>query len=128
MKRKVLIVDDDLDILEAMTIILEKEGLEVVTAEDGEQGLKKAREEQPDIILLDVMMNYQDEGFQTAYQLRSDPQLKGIPVVMITSVSKVTGFKFDKDKDEDFLPVDDFIEKPVDPQKLISIVRKHLGS
>ncbi len=128
MKRKVLVIDDDLDIQEAMKIILEKEGLEVVQAEDGQEGVQKAIDEQPDLILLDVMMNYQDEGFQTAYQIRSNPQLKHIPIVMITSVSKVTGFEFNKEKDEEFLPVEDFIEKPVNPEQLINIVRKYLGN
>jgi len=127
MKHKVLVIDDDMDIRETMKLVLEKEGLEVVTAEDGTIGFKVAKEIKPDLILLDVIMNTQDEGFQTAYKFRADPDLKDVPVVMITSVSKVTGFTFDKSKDEDFLPVSDFIEKPVSPQKLVDLVRKYLG-
>ncbi|MCD6499533.1 MAG: response regulator [Deltaproteobacteria bacterium] len=127
MKSKVLIIDDDQDIQEVMSAILEQEGLEVHHAEDGKEGVAKARETHPDVILLDVMMNYQDEGFQTAYELRSDPELAHTPIIMITSVSKVTGFQFDKSKDQDFLPVSDFIEKPVTRQRLLDAVRKQLG-
>jgi CheY-like chemotaxis protein len=127
MKRKVLVIDDDLDVQESMRIVLEKEGLEVLCAEDGAKGFSIAKAQRPDLILLDVIMNSQDEGFQTAYKFRADDELKDIPLVMITSVSKVTGFQFDKDKDQDFLPVSEFIEKPVSLQKLIDLVRKYLG-
>ncbi len=128
MKRRILIIDDDIDIQNAMKVVIEKDGHEVFTAEDGPSGIAAAKAHQPDLILLDVMMNYQDEGFQTAYQMRQDDELKAIPIVMITSVGKVTGFDFNKNKDSDFLPVEDFIEKPVDPEKLRNLVRKYLGN
>ncbi|MFA6033276.1 MAG: response regulator [Myxococcota bacterium] len=127
MKHKVLVIDDDMDIRESMRIVLEKEGLDVVLAEDSVVGYKAAKEQKPDLILLDVIMNTQDEGFQAAYKFHSDADLKDIPIVMITSVSKVTGFQFDKEKDQDFLPVADFLEKPVSPAKLMDVVRKYLG-
>ena len=127
MRSKVLIIDDDVDIQDVMAAILEQEGLEVHSAEDGTEGLAKAKEIKPDLIILDVMMNSQDEGFQTAYQIKADPGLAQVPIVMITSVSKVTGFSFDKEHDEDFLPVADFIDKPVSREKLLDVVRKHLG-
>ena len=128
MKRKVLIIDDDPDIRDSMRIILEKEGVEVLTAEDGSPGYEVARFEKPDLILLDIIMDTQDDGFQCAYKLTSDPEVKDIPVVMVTSVSQVTGFDFDKDKDEDFLPVAEFLQKPVSPDELVNLVRKYLGS
>jgi CheY-like chemotaxis protein len=127
MQRKVLIIDDDLDIRESMKMVLDKEGLTVLLAEDSTKGFALAKTEKPDLILLDVIMNTQDEGFQAAYKFRADPDLKDTPVVMITSVSKVTGFTFDKEKDEEFLPVADFIEKPISPAKLMDTVRKYLG-
>lgn len=127
MRSKILIIDDDVDIQEVMAAILEQEGLEVHSAEDGTEGLAKAREIKPNLIILDVMMNSQDEGFQTAYKLKADPALADVPIVMITSVSKVTGFSFDKEHDQEFLPVSDFIDKPVSREKLLDVVRKHLG-
>ncbi len=127
MKYKVLIIDDDPDIRDVMATVLEANGYEVLQAADGDEGFDKAKAESPDIILLDVMMNSQDEGFQTAYRFRSDQDLGDVPIVMITSVSQVSGFQFDRDKDQDFLPVQDFIEKPISPDKLIDVVRKYLG-
>ena len=128
MRSKILIIDDDVDIQEVMSAILEQEGHEVHVASDGDEGFAKAKEIRPDLILLDVMMSSQDEGFQTAYRFKADPELAHVPIVMITSVSKVTGFRFDRERDEDFLPVSDFIEKPVSKRTLLDVVRKHLGT
>ncbi len=127
MPKKILIIDDDIDLVEAMRITLEGAGFEVLDAQDGLSGLELARKENPDLILLDVMMGTQDEGFHVAYQIRQDTHLKTIPVVMLTAVGQETGFHFDKDKDEDFLPVDVFLEKPVAPQRLIEVVKTQLG-
>ena len=127
MNQKVLVIDDDPDIQEAIRLVLEKEGLEVLTAENGAKGLELAAKEKPDLIFLDVMMTTQDEGFQTAYRLRAGTDLADVPIIMVTSVSKVTGFAFDKEKDQDFLPVSEFIEKPISPKQLKDIVRKYLG-
>ncbi len=127
MPKKILIIDDDIDLVEAMRLTLENAGFEVVDAQDGLSGLQLAEKENPDLILLDVMMGTQDEGFHVAYRLRQDDRLKTIPIVMLTAVGQETGFRFDKDKDEDFLPVDDFLEKPVAPQRLIEVVKTQLG-
>ncbi len=127
MPKKVLIIDDDIDLVEAMRLTLENAGFEVIDAQDGLRGLERARDEKPDLVILDVMMGSQDEGFHVAYQMRQDAELRGIPIIMLTAIGQETGFKFDKDKDEDFLPVEEFIEKPVDPQKLIEKVKVNLG-
>jgi len=126
--KKIIIVDDDPDIVESMRIVLEKEGYDIITASNGKEGLEKIKKERPNLILLDIMMNTRDEGFQVSYQLKADPELKSIPIVMITSVAQITGFKFDKEKDGDFLPADEYVEKPVNPKKLLDIVRKNLGA
>lgn len=128
MSKKIIIIDDDPDIIESMQIVLEKEGYIVDSAPNGQDGLAKIRADKPNLILLDVMMTSKDEGFQVSYEIKGDPDLKDIPVVMITSVSQVTGFEFDKEKDGAFIPVDDFVEKPVKPKQLLEIVRKNLGS
>jgi len=128
MAKKVLIIDDDPDIVEAEKMILESRGYEVDSAGDGESGLKKAREVRPDLIILDVMMTTIDQGFQVAYKLKQSPELKNIPVMMTTAIGQVTKFKFDPQKDEDFLPVDAFVEKPVKPADLIANVEKLLGA
>ena len=127
MKKKILIIDDDVDLVEAMRLTLENEGFDVSDAQEGEKGLEKTRTDQPDLIILDVMMGTQDEGFHVAYQIRANRLTADIPIIMLTAVGQETGFTFDKDKDEDFLPVDEFLEKPINPGVLVELVRKHLG-
>ncbi|TFH00558.1 MAG: response regulator [Calditrichales bacterium] len=127
MQKKVLIIDDDIDLVEAMRLILESAGFDVIDAQDGAKGLEKVEKESPDIVILDVMMGTQDEGFHVAYQIRANASVKKIPIIMLTAVGQETGFRFDKEKDADFLPVNEFMEKPVNPEILIELVKKNLG-
>ncbi len=124
--KTILVIDDDIDLVEIIRVTLENEGYKVIDAQNGERGLARARQEQPDLLLLDVMMGDVDEGFQVAYQLRSDAATREIPILMLTAVADRTGFDFDPDKDQEFLPVDEFLEKPISPRKLLDMVRKHL--
>jgi len=127
MQKKILIIDDDIDLVEAMRLTLENANFEVIDAQDGQKGLEKIEKEKPDLVLLDVMMETQDEGFHIAYQIRSNAEMSDLPIIMLTAVGIETGFHFDKEKDEDFLPVNEFLEKPVNPDKLVEYVRKCLG-
>jgi DNA-binding response OmpR family regulator len=127
MQKKILIIDDDIDLVEAMRLTLENADFEVIDAQDGQKGLEKIDKEKPDLVLLDVMMETQDEGFHIAYQIRNNPEISDLPIIMLTAVGSETGFSFDRDKDEDFLPVNEFLEKPVNPDRLIEYVRKCLG-
>ena len=125
-KKTILIIDDDIDLVEIIRVTLENENFVVIDAQNGERGLAMARDRNPDLILLDVMMSKVDEGFQVAYELRGDPSTKDIPILMLTAVVDQTGFDFNPEKDADFLPVDEFLEKPVSPRRLVDMVRKHL--
>lgn len=125
--KKVLVIDDDIDLVEAMRLTLESAGFDVIDAQDGNKGFDKAKKERPDLIILDIMMGTQDEGFHVAYRMRQDADIKDTPIVMLTAVGSETGFSFNKDKDQDFLPVQEFLEKPVDPDQLIEVVRRNLG-
>ena len=127
MPKKIMIIDDDIDLVEAMRITLETDDYEVIDAQEGQKGLEKLKKEKPDLLILDVMMGTLDEGFHIAYQIRNDEEIKDIPILMITAVSAQTGFEFDKQRDEDFLPVNEFIEKPVNPQVLLDIVKRNLS-
>jgi len=124
---KILIIDDDIDLVEAMRLTLESADFEVIDAQEGAKGLEKIANEKPDLVILDVMMGTQDEGFHVAYQIRDNPDSADIPVLMVTAVGQETGFSFDKEKDQDFLPVQEFLEKPIDPDHLIETVKKNLG-
>ena len=127
MQKKILVVDDDPDMRDLFSTILEKDGHEVVTARDGVEGYEIARQERPDLIVLDIMMGTQDEGFQLAYSCRSDPVLCDIPLIVASSIAEVSGFDFDTAKDGDFLPADAFLRKPVEPSGLLDSVRSCLG-
>jgi CheY-like chemotaxis protein len=125
--KKILIVDDDRDVFESMKIVLEAEGYGVDWATNGTEAIEKAKAGKPDLMILDVMMNTDDEGFQVSYRMRQDPELMHVPIVMVTSVGTKTGFSFDRKRDQDFLPVNEFLEKPVDPKVLVDKVRENLG-
>ena len=121
-KKKIIIIDDDPDIVEATKIILEAAGFGVQTAASGPEGLKLIRQGGVDCILLDVMMARDTEGFHVAQDLKDDPKTQKIPIVMLTSIAQKTGFEFSPETDGDFLPVEAFLEKPVDPKKLVSTI------
>lgn len=127
MPNKILIIDDDIDLVEAMRMTLEGAGFDVIDAQDGEKGWQKIEEENPDLVILDVMMGSQDEGFHVAYKIKNTDTTSDLPIIMLSAVVQETGFSFDKEKDEDFLPVSEFIEKPVNPDVLIEKVKNHLG-
>jgi DNA-binding response OmpR family regulator len=127
MLQKVLIIDDDVDIVEAEKLILENRGYNVISAFDGKEGYRKIKEEKPDIIILDVMMATPDEGFHITRKIRNDPEVSALPIVMVTSVGKVTGFKYDPDRDRELLPVDEYLEKPIKPDELIGAVERALS-
>lgn len=125
-ERTVLVIDDDIDLVEIIRVTLEREKFKVIDAQNGERGFALAKERHPDLVLLDVMMGTIDEGFQVAYKLRGEPLTKDIPIIMMSAVGERTGFTFDKGRDADFLPVSEFLEKPVSPRRLVDLVRKHL--
>jgi DNA-binding response OmpR family regulator len=120
---KVLIVDDDPDIVEAGKLILKKEGFEVVTASSREEGLTAVEGQQPDLIILDVMMEQPDDGIAMAQKLRRDGFEK--PILMLTSVGRASGLNIGRDSD--LVPVDDFQEKPIEPSKLVKKVKELLN-
>ena len=130
---KILIVDDDPDITEALKMTLEANHYEVHTAANGTEGLKQVKAVKPDLIILDVMMDTITEGFQVSYQLRNpDPKSEyapysKIPILMLTAIVEKKRMKFSTQADGDFLPVDDFVEKPIRPQVLLEKVKKLLN-
>ena len=127
MPNKILIIDDDIDLVETMRMVLENAGFEVIDAQDGQKGLTKISKERPDLVILDVMMQSQDEGFHIAYQIRNSDETKELPIIMLSAVGQETGFEFDEEKDGDFLPVNAFVEKPINPERLIEMVKTNLG-
>jgi len=119
---KILIVDDDPDMVEAGRIVLEKEGYLVESAANMADGLAKLDETSPDLLILDVMMEEPDDGLRFARQARRQGNM--LPIIMLTSVNRAMGIQIGKD--DEMVPVDDFIEKPVDPQTLLDRVKSLL--
>ena len=137
-EKKILIVDDEPDAIEFTKAVISEIGnLSVVSAFDGASGLEKAKTELPDLIILDVMMPKRvgslpspaPHGFSVFDDLRRNPETKDIPVIMLTGVSGQTGIKFSGGAMGEFFgkDPDDFIDKPVDPDKLQKAVKKVLG-
>jgi CheY-like chemotaxis protein len=117
---KILIIDDDPDITEAMRIILENKGYEVLNAMDSAEGMNRLKEARPDLIVLDVMMRTPQEGFELSRELKHSVQYKDIPILMLTGVGQKTGFDFRSAAgDESWLPVDGFLDKPIKPGVLL---------
>lgn len=120
---KILIIDDDPDIVTSVQLALESVGHQVVAANSGKAGLEKLPLENPDVIILDVMMETHTEGFQLALKVHSpDPssnlkKFKNVPILMLTAIHSTTPLHYEPDID--YLPVDLFVDKPVDPDDLI---------
>jgi CheY-like chemotaxis protein len=127
-------VDDDFDLLAINRITLEGEGFNVLTAENGSQAMEIATTTHVDVAVLDVMMTTPTEGFLLARALRQDERTKRIPLIMLTSLNtehEAQGSSFritDRDKDPLWLPVDRFVDKPVKPEDLVSLVRTLAGA
>ncbi len=119
---KILVVDDDADIVEATQLFLRREGHQVEAAYNRWDGLKKVDSFQPDLLILDVIMEQPDDGFSMAQELRRAGNK--VPILMLTSVGTVSGLTFGKDSQ--MVPVDEFQSKPIEPAKLIEKVNQLL--
>ncbi len=115
---KIMLVDDDADLVEMNRAYLAKQGYTVLTAYNGDEGLKLLETEKPDLIVLDVMMTEVGEGFEVAREIKKNPDTQTIPVIMLTSVNQEHGFDITIGADDAWNPVDEFIDKPFGPQHL----------
>lgn len=126
MAKKVLMIDDDPEFVEAITNLLDAKGYEVHTASDGQEGVAKAKAEDPDLILLDVMMTTKNEGFNVARELHEDDKLKETPIIIMTGIRREMNLPFGFEPDEAWLPVKKVLEKPVKPEVLLSAVSENI--
>ena len=123
---KILIVDDDPDLVEAVTMILESKDYDVIAAYGGIEGLEKAKAEDPDLIVLDVMMPDKD-GYAVCKELKADPQYSKIPILLLTAVvSKISTTRYTQQMGLE-TEADDYIDKPVEPAELVRRIEVLLG-
>lgn len=123
---RILIVDDDLDFVEAVSAVLEGESYRVTATHNKEDALEKIKAERPDLILLDIMMDRLTDGFAICYELKHDPQLRQIPVLAISAITERTGFKLSHKTDGEYFQADDYAEKPIEPCQLLARIRNLL--
>jgi CheY-like chemotaxis protein len=118
-KKRIIVIDDDPDIVTFLTTLLEDNGYDTISAKDGQEGLDRVKAERPDLILLDITMP-EKSGVKFYREVRDDPELKSIPVVMVTGVMK----EFEKfiHTRRQVPPPDGYISKPVDKDKLLETI------
>jgi len=132
---KILMVDDDRDLVTTLRMVLEQAGYRVVSAPDAEQGMVQAEAERPDLILLDIMMPNATEGFHFVWKLRrrTEAYFQKVPVVVLSAIHSTTDLRFYPDSGDgtyragEFLPVQDFVDKPVDPTQLLERISRALA-
>jgi len=126
-KPKILLVDDDADFVDVNKAVLENHGFDVVASFSAREGLGKVRFEQPDLIVLDLLMERHDAGFAFAKAVKADPVYRKIPILMLTAVAGMTGYDFSQALDGYWMKTDAYANKPIPPEELIKQVEDMLS-
>jgi CheY-like chemotaxis protein len=119
---KIVMVDDNTDFLFTMQTFLQKNGFEVHTAADGQKGIDLIKKERPDLILLDIMMETLFSGFEVCKAVRSDDDLKHIPIIGISAMADELEINYSQWPDYEYFRPDSFLDKPVDKQRLLQLI------
>jgi two-component system alkaline phosphatase synthesis response regulator PhoP len=126
-RKTILLVDDDPDFLEATASVLEGFGYRTRRAMSPKECFEELQKKLPDLIVLDVMMVRMDSGFEVCRKLKSDERTRRVPILMLTAIDKKFPFSFGEAAgDDDWLPVDDFLDKPVEAMELVKHIQKLL--
>lgn len=122
MNRKILMIDDDQDFTAAIKVFLEKEGFSFVSASMGCDGFNRFVEENPDLVILDVMMEYDTVGFDIAQKIKKAKP--DIPIIIVTGIVDMLHINFEeKSKDKDWLNIDVFMNKPLKNDELLAKIK-----
>jgi two-component system, OmpR family, alkaline phosphatase synthesis response regulator PhoP len=125
--KKILIIDDDPDFVDSIRAVLEARGYKVESAPDGTEGFKKAKEIIPNLIILDVMMTKNTEGFEVSREFQKDEDLKSVPIIMITGIREQMNLAFGFEPDGTWLPVKAVLEKTIKPDQLLAKVAEFIN-
>jgi CheY-like chemotaxis protein len=127
MKKKILLVDDDQDLIRSFQVTLAKNDFDVITASNGREGFALLKKEKPDLAVLDVMMDSTLEGYNMLHSIKEDPSLKSLPVIICTGMLDELGVNlYSAVEEHDFLPNVRFVDKPVEPEALTVLIREML--
>ena len=126
-KAKILLVDNDVDFIDLNKAVLENNGFDVVVAYSGTEGIDRVMSENPDLIVLDLMMEKHDSGFTVAKTIKADPIYKHIPILMLTAVGSETGTEFSQQLDGYWMKTDDYASKPLAPEDLLKKINELLA-
>jgi len=124
---RILVIDDDRDFLLAVRMVLEANGMEMEEATTPAKGVDKVLSLKPDLVILDVMMPMDYEGFDVAREIREKHKLIDLPILMLTNVHSVKKVPYRFAPDENYLPVDVFLDKPIEPDTLVDVIQEMLG-
>ena len=127
MSHTILMIDDDTDFIAINKSVLEKAGYKVETSYDGDEGLKKLETVSPSLVILDVMMKTQDEGFHVAKAIREKEAFKNTPILMLSGMNTLDNNAWQLGPDEKWNPIDIFLDKPVKADDLLKKVKKLLN-
>jgi len=125
--RRILVIDDDPDMHEAIKMVLEPAGFMVTCSATGPEGLDAMRRDPPDLLLLDVMLASPSEGIHLAHEMKIDERLKDIPIVMISAMSEAVERDYAEEVGRDYLSVESFIDKPFEASTVLEAVQKALA-
>lgn len=125
--KTILLVDDDPDLTAATRVVLESSGYRVLEAHSGAEGLKMASAHKPALMILDVMMASDTEGFDVSRSVKATPELAGMPIILLTGIRRTMNLPFGLEPDSAHLPVKIVLEKPVAPAKLLEEIGKLLA-
>ncbi|UCE59716.1 MAG: response regulator [Phycisphaerales bacterium] len=123
----IVIIDDDPDVREALTLMLEPAGYRLTCCSTGPEGTAAIRAEPPDLILLDIMLASPTEGFHLAYELKKDEAIGKIPIIMISAIGQTMGMDYAKELGSDYVPAERFLDKPLRLEIVLEAVQEALA-
>lgn len=129
-RRRMLIIDDDVDYVASLTALLESRGYSVSSARSGREGLEKLRAETPDLIILDVMMEYDSSGYEVNQAIKFAPSCEGfhhVPILMVSSIAADPSTRFQMAGEVDMITPDRYLTKPLDIPRLLTTIRELIG-
>ncbi len=124
---KIIVIDDDEDLLLATQLALEAHNFQVETYSTAQEGVSKILSVKPDLIVLDVIMETDYEGFEVARTLREEHNLRDLPIIMFSNIHSLKKIPYRFAPDEEYLPVDVFLDKPIEAEALVRTIKELLG-